>query len=190
MLRLGALVVAALLLAAIQATATAGSSSDPDMKGNPNELANTDASTTVGAPEARLYGAWFGEPSSTTISASWQVVDLSHRLQKDKALYFWVGCGSGGARMSVGAQIGGGPQGVADISMNGVTTYHGTYSTNGNAVTAIVPRVAFPAPECVTPAGGLLVMFKSATCPCWSSTSPVWWGQRVPDAGPGRSFYF
>ncbi|MEA3201419.1 MAG: hypothetical protein QOE90_2847 [Thermoplasmata archaeon] len=194
MLRPFALLVALAAVLALQPFAGAGSSSSPEMPGNCNELANTGGGTTLGAPEARLCAAWFSQPDASTIAVSWQVVNLAHRFMPNESMTFWVGCVSGTTSVVVDVTLGWPwPQGDGDAFTPGTDPdphTHYPVVTSGNVVTGLVPRSFWPAPECRTPVAGTLIAFKSPTCACWSSTSPIYWGQRAPDAGAGRSYFF
>jgi hypothetical protein len=186
---LPALTLALLVLVPLATPARAGSATNPEMQGNPNELLSTSGTTTIGTPEARLAAAWFDEPNDTTVRVTWQVVDLAHRLRPDEVLSFEVGCGSAGQFVSVVVSVGGPfPQPVGWFSKPGAAV-DATVTTSGNTISATIPRAAWPAPECRGPAASTSVAFKNPTCPCWSSGIPGW-GQRAPDAGTGRSFTF
>jgi hypothetical protein len=172
--------------------AVGGSPQDPEIRGNPDKLVSTNGGTTIDAPEARIVAIWLDEPNDTAIRISWQVVDITHRFQSDEILILWFDCLSGpkGNRMEI--DIGGPfPYPVGDVrSRDENLVWYVPVTISGNVASITVTREAFAQPQCVEPIGGSMLAFKSSLSASWSTTSPVWWGQRAPETGYGRDFYF
>jgi hypothetical protein len=182
------LVVASFLLP----VAVGGSPQDPEIRGNPDKLVSTNGSTTIDAPEARIVAIWLDEPNDTTIRISWQVVDIAHRFQSDEILNLWLDCLSGPLDNLMGINMGGPfPQPVGYVrSYEENRVWFLPVTISGNVASITVTRAAFAQPPCVEPIGGFEVAFKSPLGNSWAPTSPVWWGQRAPETGYGRDFFF